>query len=131
MTISNLEEKTYPTVIVANAAQRIMADQVIAWYGPENIERIVPSNELFVEAHFKDGSVKMFFCGMYMPELMKKDEDREHDKRMRAYYRRFFLYDADDKRQPEEQDVLKEEEKEEEEQIEEPEMERYRSRSRR
>ena len=70
-----IAEKSYPTVIVANAAQRIMADQEIAWYEPENIERIVPSNEIFVEAHFKDGSVKMFFCGMYMPELMERDKD--------------------------------------------------------
>lgn len=126
-----IAEKSYPTVIVANAAQRIMADQVIAWYGPENIERIVPSNEIFVEAHFKDGSVKMFYCGMYMPELMERDKDRDRDRRLDAYYKHFFLQEDTDKKTVEEESIIEKEERGDDPEIEDREPERRRGRSRR
>lgn len=131
MTISNLEEKTYPTVIVANAAQRIMADQVIAWYGPENIEKVVPSNEIFIEVHFKNGTVRSFFCGMYMPELMERDKDRDRDGRLDAYYRRFFLHGDTDTKDVEEERLTEKEENSEEQEIEDKEPENRKGRSRR
>lgn len=88
------EEKTYPTIMVANVAHRIMADQVLAWYGEENIEKIAPSNEVFIIVYFKDGSTQLFFCGMYQPELMEKDRDRKN--RIDSYYRHFLINSDED-----------------------------------
>ncbi len=130
LTINEIDTKSYPSVTVANAAQRIMADQIIARFGAENIERITPSNEIFIMVYFKDGRVESYYCGMYMPELLDRDENRE--KRMEAYYRKFFLWDDDSKKEIEEERSHKEDPKKDPEddlEIEEP-TKRKRGRSR-
>ena len=101
-----LQENSYPSVMVANAAQRIMADQIIARFGAENIERIAPSNEIFIMVYFRDGRVESYYCGMYMPELLDRDESR--NKRIEGYCRKFFVWDEEDKKE----DAMKRSEKE-------------------
>ncbi len=113
LTTSELDTKSYPSVIVANAAQRIMADQIIARFGAENIEKIAPSNEIFITVYFKDGRVESYYCGMYMPELLDRDKDETRDKRIEEYCRRFFLLDEENKKETAEEKSVMEEQKKE------------------
>lgn len=76
-------QKSRPLIVYANAAQHLRAMEILAWYGEDKIEKIVPGNEIFIEVHFKDGRVELFYCGMYNVE---KDENKDREKILTAYW---------------------------------------------